>query len=527
MGLRKIADYTIIRELGRGGMGAVFQALSPSGATVALKTVTWPQTSDARARWEAIERFQREARAARALTHLNICQVLDFGAEQDTLFIVMEFLDGQSLRELIQSAGAIRPERAVEIVTAVCEGLGQAHQHGVVHRDIKPENIMVLRRGQVKLTDFGLASVAAEAAASETGRMVGTLCYLSPEQVHGEPVDVRSDIFSLGATFYEMLTGKRAFQAEERAAVIRQILTADPPSVAGLPTRVSETLQRCLRKRPQARFQSVQEMLATLTGRAPAPDATRLLDAQQEAPRIITPTPTPSGPLPPIWNVPHRRNPNFTGRGELLAAIESTLAGGAQAALTQAIVGLGGIGKTQLALEYAYRHAGDYQAIWWVRAEEPAQLAGDYAALAVSLDLPEKQAPDQSAIVASVRGWLEHNRDWLLVFDSRAAAAGPRGLLAAGRRRPRSDHLSGPELGRGGGLCGGASASPGRGGGAAREAHRLVGTGGGHTRTGAGPASAGAGAGRRLRRRHRLQPGHLPRFAPFQQTGPAAAGAAA
>ncbi len=321
--------------------------------------------------------------------------MLDFGAEQDTLFIVMEFLDGQSLRELIQSAGAIRPERAVEIVTAVCEGLAQAHEHGVVHRDIKPENIMVLRRGQVKLTDFGLASVAADTAASETGRMVGTLCYLSPEQVHGEPVDARSDIFSLGATFYEMLTGSRAFQAEERAAVIRQILTADPPSVAGLPTRVSETLQRCLRKRPRARFQSVQEMLATLTGRAPAPDATRLLDAQQEAPRIITPTPTPSGPLPPIWNVPHRRNPNFTGRGELLAAIESTLAGGAQAALTQAIVGLGGIGKTQLALEYAYRHAGDYQAIWWVRAEEPAQLAGDYAALAVSLDLPEKQAPDQ------------------------------------------------------------------------------------------------------------------------------------
>jgi tetratricopeptide (TPR) repeat protein/predicted Ser/Thr protein kinase len=417
VGLRKIADYTIIRELGRGGMGAVFQALSPSGATVALKTVTWPETPGARARWEAIERFQREARAARALSHPNICQVLDFGAEQDTLFIVMEFLDGQSLRELIQSAGAIRPERAVEIVSAVCEGLGQAHQHGVVHRDIKPENIMVLRRGQVKLTDFGLASVAADTATSETGRMVGTLCYLSPEQVRGEPVDARSDIFSLGATFYEMLTGKRAFQAEERGAVIRQLLTVDPPPVADLPERVSETLQRCLRKRPQARFQSVQEMLVTLTGRAPAPTTTQVLQGQQEAPRIITPTPTPSGPLPPIWNVPHRRNPNFIGRGELLAAIESTLAGEGQTALTQAIVGLGGIGKTQLALECSYRRAGDYQVVWWVHSEEPTQLAADYAALAVSLDLPEKQAPDQSVVVSATRRWLERNGDWLLVFD--------------------------------------------------------------------------------------------------------------
>ncbi len=149
-------------------------------------------------------------------------------------------------------------------------------------------------------------------------------------------------------------------------------------------------------------------------------------DASHAGRAVPRSSPPLADALPPVWNVPHRRNPGFVGRDELLAGIEATLAAGGPAALTQAIVGLGGIGKTQCALEYAYRHAGDYPVVWWVRAEEPAQLAADYAGLAVSLDLPEKQTPDLSVIVAAVRRWLERAGGWLLIFDN---VPGPQAVM--------------------------------------------------------------------------------------------------
>jgi hypothetical protein len=197
MATRKIAGYTITREHARGGMGTVYQALSPEGAMVAIKTVLWPESVDPRTRWEAIERFQREARAASSLSHPNICQVLDFGADEDSLYIVMEFLEGNTVRQLIGDAGAIKVDRAVEIVSSVGEALAHAHDQGIIHRDVKPENIMILRGGQAKLTDFGLASVASQQTMTMPGTTMGTMSYMSPEQVRGEKVDARSDIFSL------------------------------------------------------------------------------------------------------------------------------------------------------------------------------------------------------------------------------------------------------------------------------------------------------------------------------------------
>jgi DNA-binding SARP family transcriptional activator len=167
-----------------------------------------------------------------------------------------------------------------------------------------------------------------------------------------------------------------------------------------------------LRTEPAPETRAVYERIRAQAGEHAARDASR---ARPEA----RPSAVPAvASLPPIWNVPHRRNPNFVGREALLLGIEATLAGGGPAALTQAMVGLGGIGKTQCALEYAYRHAGDYQTVWWVRAEEPAQLAADYAALASPLGLPEKATPDQRTIVGAVRAWLERNGGWLLIFDN-------------------------------------------------------------------------------------------------------------
>jgi serine/threonine-protein kinase len=318
--LRKIADYTITRELGRGGMGTVYQALSPDGATVAVKTVLWPEGVDPRLRWEVIERFQREARAARSLSHPNICQVLDCGADEDSLYIVMEFLDGETVEEIIEAAGGIRAVRAVEIVRSVGEALADAHAQGIIHRDIKPGNIMVLRGGQVKLTDFGLASLVRDTSLTTTGGTMGTVHYMSPEQVRGEKLDARSDIFSLGATFYEMLAGRRPFQAQEPAAVMNQILTMDPPAIPGLPADVSRTLERCLRKEREERFGSAREMITSLSA----------IGAETETGSTAALPATDSGPTETTRH-PLTRVRRMLRRWRVLAAVFAVLAVGAVA----------------------------------------------------------------------------------------------------------------------------------------------------------------------------------------------------
>ena len=291
--MTSLAGYTVTRELGQGGMGKVLQALSPQGQTVAIKTMLLPEGIDARARWETVERFQREARAARSLVHPNIVQVLDIGADQDTFFIVMEYLDGQTVRELIELAGAITLDRAVDIVTVACEALAHAHDQDIIHRDVKPDNIMVLRNGLVKLTDFGLAAIVTERGVTQTGTVMGTFYYMSPEQARGEKLDARSDIFSLGATFYEMLTGQPPFPGDSPAAVLSKILNSDPPLVQGLPPHVSRTLGRCLRKQPQYRFQNAREIIASLRAGEAGTSVTRTAVVPG---RPITPPPAAPAP---------------------------------------------------------------------------------------------------------------------------------------------------------------------------------------------------------------------------------------
>ena len=298
MTLGKLADYTLTRESGQGGWGKGFLAGAPEGDTRALKTVVFPEGIDARARWETVERFQREARAARSLDHPNICQVLDIGADQDTFFIVMEFLDGQSLRQQIDATRAIEMPRTVEIMNQICEALAYAHDQGIVHRDIKPDNIMILQSGAVKLMDFGLASIVHESGVTQTGTTMGTFSYMSPEQARGEKLDLRSDIFSLGITFYEMLTGRQPFQGEAPGAVLNLILNKEPAPVASLPIHVSRTLGKCLRKQPTYRFQSAREIINSL-GRAattPTIQGTMVLPAKKP-PAAPSQPPAPSARL--------------------------------------------------------------------------------------------------------------------------------------------------------------------------------------------------------------------------------------
>jgi len=313
-----LAGYTVTRELGQGGMGKVLQAMSPQGQTVAIKTMLLPEGTDARARWETVERFQREARAARSLVHPNIVQVLDIGADQDTFFIVMEYLDGQTVRELIELAGAIRMDRAVEIISIACEALAYAHDQGIIHRDVKPDNIMVLRNGAVKLTDFGLAAIVTERGVTQTGTVMGTFYYMSPEQARGEKLDARSDIFSLGATFYEMLTGRPPFAGDSPGAVLGGILNSDPPPVPELPPHVSRTLGRCLRKQPQYRFQNAREIIASLRASDGATAVTRTAVAPG---RPITPP--PAAPTPGAARTPA----SLGGAGFARSAAETPMPG--------------------------------------------------------------------------------------------------------------------------------------------------------------------------------------------------------
>jgi serine/threonine-protein kinase len=285
MAREKLGDYEIVREIGRGGMGAVYEAKSPTGDRVALKTMVMPAELDSRARWEMVDRFMTEARAIRAMDHKNVVSVLDTGEDGGEFYIVMELLEGQSVRQLLDMMGPISPSRARQIACDVCAALSYAHGLGVIHRDIKPDNIVILKNGVTKLTDFGLARIGEIGSHTHAGTMMGTFAYMSPEQARGEKLDARSDIFSLGVTLYEMVCGRRPFEDNGTAAVLQAILARDPEPPADAPADLSAAIMRCLAKDPAARFQATAELL-------------RALEQPQQGTVVGRPILTPGAPQP-------------------------------------------------------------------------------------------------------------------------------------------------------------------------------------------------------------------------------------
>jgi len=234
--------YTIIDELGRGGMGVVYKAEDTKlKRTVALKFLPPALTHIP----EVKERFTREAQAAAALDHPSICTVYEFDEAEETSFISMAYIEGQSLRKKIES-GPLELEEALRIATQVAEGLQEAHKKGVVHRDIKSANIMVTERGKAKIMDFGLARVTESSLVTQEGMTMGTVTYMSPEQARGEKVDHRTDIWSLGIVFYEMLTGKLPFLGEHEQAIVYAILKEKPEPItdikAGIPVSIEQVV---------------------------------------------------------------------------------------------------------------------------------------------------------------------------------------------------------------------------------------------------------------------------------------------
>jgi serine/threonine protein kinase len=277
-----LGHYRIVEKIGAGGMGEVYRAHDERlDRDVAVKVLLEAVAQDA----DRLARFEREAKAVAKLDHPNILSIYEFGTDRGVTFAVTELLEGESLRECLINAGGPLPwRRAQEIGAAVANGLGAAHSKGVVHRDLKPENVFLIDDGRVKILDFGLAQVKVpveEEAETATltpagtvpGTVMGTVGYMSPEQVRGQTADARSDIFALGCVLYEMLAGHRAFKRDTTAEIMTAILREEPPSLAasGVEVRpeVEKTVERCLEKNPERRFQSARDLafaLGSLTG---------------------------------------------------------------------------------------------------------------------------------------------------------------------------------------------------------------------------------------------------------------------
>ena len=259
-----ISHYKIVAKLGEGGMGVVYKAEDTQlRRTVALKFLP-RETLDEE---EVKARLIREAQAAASLDHPNICQVFGIHEEDGEIFIAMAYIDGPSLAEKIKE----RPlplDEALTIATQIAEGLQEAHEQGVVHRDIKPQNVLLTGKGQVKILDFGLASLTGRSKLTKTGTTMGTPAYMSPEQLEGKNVDRRADIWALGCVLYEMLTQKSPFEADYEQAIGYGILNEDPEPVtaqrAGLPTEIDRLLSKTLAKSLAERYQHADELLADL-----------------------------------------------------------------------------------------------------------------------------------------------------------------------------------------------------------------------------------------------------------------------
>ena len=256
--------YQILEELGRGGMGVVYKAKDTKlKRTVALKFLP-PELTHVS---EVKERFMREAQAAAALDHPNICTVHEFDEAEEKTYISMAYIEGQSLKKKIES-GPLEIDEALRIATQVAEGLQEAHKKGVVHRDIKSANIMVTEKDQAKIMDFGLARMTGGTLLTKEGMAMGTIAYMSPEQARGEEVDHRTDIWSLGVVLYEIFSGQLPFKGEHDQAVVYSILKEKPGSIINLhpnvPMSIEQVVCKTLEKDPDKRYQQIEELIEDL-----------------------------------------------------------------------------------------------------------------------------------------------------------------------------------------------------------------------------------------------------------------------
>ncbi len=296
---QKLGPYIIQDPIGAGGMGEVYRAHDGRlNRVVAIKVLPASFSAD----HNRMERFAQEARAAAALNHPGILSIFDIGEDRGAPYVVSELLEGETLRERIRT-GALPLRKAIDYALQIARGLAAAHEKGIVHRDLKPENLFLTNDGRVKILDFGLAKLTqAEShngieaptlqAATEPGMILGTVGYMSPEQVRGKNSDSRSDIFAFGAVLYEMVSGKRAFHGETTADTLSAILKEEPPELSetarNVPPGLERIVRHCLEKNPAQRFQSTRDLAFDLEALTDVSSTNRVQTAALQASRSVS-----------------------------------------------------------------------------------------------------------------------------------------------------------------------------------------------------------------------------------------------
>lgn len=398
-------------------MGVVYKARDLRlGRLAALKFMTSGDEASEAAR----ERFLREAQAASALDHPNVCTLYEIGETADgQTFLAMAFCEGETLRSRLRR-GPLDPREAVKITMQVTDGLAAAHARGIIHRDIHPGNILV-SDGLVKIVDFGVARLTNQTRITQDGVAVGTIAYAAPEQVCGEEVGPAADLWSLGVVLYEAIASCLPFRANSVPALFLTILEGAPPPIEGVSPEIERVLTTALQKLPEQRYPSAEAMRADLRKAASAWSAP---EAAVWNARMKTQTPsTPAlgvartGP-PRLHNLPFPPLGDLLkGRSQELQALAEALTRGTPG---HVLHGLGGIGKTRLAVEYAWRYGHRYRAVLFVLADSPEGLKSGLASLARAelLDLPERDAAAEEEVVGAVLRWLRNNPGCLLVLDN-------------------------------------------------------------------------------------------------------------
>jgi len=298
--LTKLGKYDLLQILGKGAMGTVYEGFDPIIARrLAIKTVRLPDADDVEAQ-EELARFKREAQAAGRLSHPNIVGVFDYGETSEIAYIVMEFVDGTTLKHTLDKKERFEVREVVRLMDGLLTGLQYSHDRGVVHRDIKPANIMVTKAGEVKIADFGIARIESSSL-TQAGTMLGTPSYMSPEQFMGQTVDARTDIYSSGVMLYQLLTGGRPFEGG-LTAIMHKVLNTEPPPPSALsvtvPHAFDAVVQRAMAKRPQERFASAAEFAKALKdafeNKALAPTQAEEDFDDADATVVVAPAPKPA-----------------------------------------------------------------------------------------------------------------------------------------------------------------------------------------------------------------------------------------